>query len=465
MNDYQIPHDTALELHILGSMIYEPECIGEVVEIVKSLYFYHSDYKKLFEAIVDIWKNDPKDVSFAVLVPVMQKNNIALDNIMNAVTSIHTVADIQHNSQRLKDIAALREAVKAAQEVIGNAGIKDGQDIRLVIANAESKLSKITNDNIQTSTMKTVREVMMDFNEHFEKLYYNADASGITGLASGFKDLDKMTAGFQKADLIILAARPSVGKTALMLQIAKNMSAESDGEVVVFSLEMATLPLASRMLSSEANIDANKLRTGLIEIEEWERYTMGISSFSEKKLMIDEQSGLTVTEMKAKCRKIQRENGISAIFVDYLGLIKGDKSLSRYDLVSENTRELKNMAKEFNVPVICLCQLSRSVEQRQDKRPGLSDLRESGEIEQTADVVALLYRDDYYDKESEKKNIIEVIIAKQRNGATGTVELAFLKNYSKFASLDYGHGTEVTKHVPSAPTNRPNRNNTRNRNG
>lgn len=443
MTEYQIPHDTALELHILASMIYEPECIGDVVEIVKPRYFYHKSYEMFCESIFDMWKENSKNISAQSLAPALEKSGISLAEMIEAARSVATVADIRYTAQRLKDIAALRAAVKIGAELVSNGWMREGHDIREVIGAAESKLSKITDANIQTDTLRPIKDILMAYHENFEKLYNNPDTSGVTGMASGYPDLDQMTAGFQKSDLIILAARPSVGKTALSLEMAKNMSTDNKEAVAFFSLEMAAEPLAGRMLSSASRIDAHKLRTGLIDGEDWEKYTMGMGSLSENNLMIDEQSGMTVVEIKAKCRKIKRERGLSAIFIDYLGLIKGDKNMSRYDLVSDNTRELKNLAKEFNVPVICLCQLSRGVEQRQDKRPMMSDLRESGEIEQTADVIAFLYRDDYYDKESEKKNIIEVIISKQRNGKTGTVELAFLKNFNAFASLDYGQRTNV----------------------
>jgi replicative DNA helicase len=443
MIEYQIPHDTALELHILASMIYEPECIGDVVEIVKPRYFYHKSYEMFCESIFDMWKENSKNISAQALAPALEKSGISLTEMIDAARSVATVADIRYTAQRLKDIAALRAAVKVGAELVSNGWMREGDEIREAIGSAESKLSKITGANIQTGTLRSIKEILISYHENFEKLYNNPDTTGVTGMASGYPELDQMTAGFQNSDLIILAARPSVGKTALAMEMAKNMSTDSKESVAFFSLEMAAEPLAGRMLSSASRIDASKLRTGMIDESDWEKYAMGIGELSENNLMIDEQSGITVSEIKAKCRKIKRDRGLSAIFIDYLGLIKGDKNMSRYDLVSENTRELKNLAKEFNVPVICLCQLSRGVEQRQDKRPMMSDLRESGEIEQTADVIAFLYRDDYYDKESEKKNIIEVIISKQRNGKTGTVELAFLKNFNAFASLDRGQQVSV----------------------
>lgn len=451
MNEHQIPHDTTLEKHLIGAMLYDPICIVDVVDIVKPRFFYHNGYKNLYESIFALWKEDEKKVTFQGLAPAIEKSGIPVSDIVEAMRSIATVADIRHNAQRLKDIAALRAAVKVGQELVGNGYLKEGAEIREAISKAETTLSKITDANVQTETMRPIKDILMDHYEHTEKLFRNADASGITGLASGYKDLDNITSGFQKSDLIIIAARPSVGKTALALEIAVNIGLETQEAVAFFSLEMASRPLASRMVSSRALIDSQKLRSGLLVDDDWEKYTFGISELSVANLMIDEQPGMTVAEMKAKCRKLKREQGLACIFIDYLGLIKGDNS-NRYELVSENTRELKNLAREFNVPVICLCQLKRDVEARSDKRPMMSDLRESGEIEQSADVIAFLYRDDYYNAESEKKNIIEIIISKQRNGPVGTVELAFLKNYNKFMSLDRGHH-QVTTLPPKSNTN------------
>lgn len=283
-----------------------------------------------------------------------------------------------------------------------------------------------------------IKDVLMEVFDKVETLFNQKGST--TGVKSGFVDLDKMTSGFQRSDLIIVAARPSVGKTAFALNIAQNIGVREKETVAIFSLEMGAAQLVQRMICAEANVDAGRLRTGFLEPEDWEKLTMAIGSLSEANIYIDDSPSVTVADIRAKCRRLKKEKGLGMILIDYLQLIHGrGKGDNRQQEVSEISRTLKQIARELNVPVIALSQLSRGVEQRQDKRPMMSDLRESGSIEQDADIVAFLYRDDYYDKESEKKNIIEIIIAKQRNGPVGTVELAFLKNFNKFVNLDRSH--------------------------
>jgi replicative DNA helicase len=270
--------------------------------------------------------------------------------------------------------------------------------------------------------------------EQIESLHYNK--GGLKGLSTGFIDLDKMTSGFQKSDLIIVAARPSMGKTAFALNVAQNVALRTGETVAIFSLEMSSAQLVMRMIASEGNIDAQAFRTGNLNEEDWEKLTMSIGTLSEASIFIDDTPGITIFDIRAKLRRLQAEHGLGLVMIDYLQLISGRGIDSRQQEISEISRSLKLMAREFNVPIIALSQLSRAVEQRQDKRPMLSDLRESGSIEQDADMVAFLYRDDYYNEESEKKNIAEIIIGKQRNGPVGRVELLFLKNYNKFLSLE-----------------------------
>jgi replicative DNA helicase len=267
-----------------------------------------------------------------------------------------------------------------------------------------------------------------------ESLHYNK--TGIKGIPSGFVDLDRMTSGFQPSDLIIIAARPSMGKTAFALNVATNVALRAGKTVAIFSLEMSASQLVARMISSEGNIDAQAFRTGNLNEEDWQKVTMAISTLAEAPIFIDDTPGLTVYDIRAKLRRLQAEHGLGLVVIDYLQLISGTRGDNRQQEISEISRSLKLMAREFDCPIIALSQLSRAVEQRQDKRPMLSDLRESGSIEQDADLVAFLYRDDYYNEDSEKKNIAEVIIGKQRNGPVGKVELLFLKNYNKFLSLE-----------------------------
>lgn len=432
----QLPHDTALEASLIGSMIYDPECIAEIIEVVKPEYFYHSQYKALCKKIFDLWGEDEKQIDLVVLAPFLEKIELSISKMTEIVSSIASTASVRYSAERLRDLAALRAAVRVGQELQESSLLRDSDDIRKVITKAETQLSRITETTVEIDSLSTIEDALEEFDQEFEKIRNND--TGITGIASGFPDLDSLTAGFQKQDLIIIAGRPSMGKTAFALQIAQNISIENQEPTLFFSLEMAKRSLVRRMIANQAKIDLHRLNTGMIGREDYEKYQEAKRYLSQANLVIDDQSGLTVPEMKAKARRVQRERGLSCIIIDYLQFIQGERGMSRFDLVSENTRQLKNMAREFDVPVICLSQLSRAVEQREDKRPILSDLRESGEIEQTADLAMFMYRDEYYNQETEAKNIAEIIIGKQRNGPTGKVELAFFKEYNWFSSLERG---------------------------
>lgn len=274
----------------------------------------------------------------------------------------------------------------------------------------------------------------------------NPDNGGITGIPSGFTDLDAMTAGFQESDLIIVAARPSVGKTAFALNIAQNVAKNTNETVAIFSLEMSAEQLVKRMISAEGNIEASKMRTANLKTDDWEKASHAIGILGSSNIVIYDPSYITAQEILNQCRRLKKQEGLGMIVIDYLQLIAGSgkRGENRQQEVSEISRTLKRMARELEVPVIALSQLSRGVESRQDKRPMMSDLRESGSIEQDADIVAFLYRDDYYNADSEKKNLIEIIISKQRNGPVGMVELVFMKNFNKFVNYERGYATEVS---------------------
>lgn len=444
MNEYQIPHDSELEEYVIGCMLYDPACIADIADEIKPAYFYHAAHSKLCARILELWMEDEKQVDLVNLAPTLQKVNISVGRMADVISSIPTVANVAHYAERLRDLAALRSAVKVGRELMSAGELRDTDEIREAITTAEGKLSQIGESTVKIETMSTMKEALMAYNEDFEKTYYS-DTTGITGVKTGFPDLDRMTAGLQKTELIILAARPSVGKTALSLQIARNVSMEEEQPVAFFSLEMATKKLIPRLIASEAMIDLQKLNTGLIDENDMTKYMLAVGKLGTAQMIIDDDPSQTVQSIKAKSRRIQRQlGGLGLIVIDYLQLIQGARGLNRYELVSENTRQLKIMARELDVPVIALSQLSRGVEQRADKRPKMSDLRESGSIEQDADIVAFLHRDDYYDQESAKKNIAEIILAKQRNGPTGTVELAFLKSYNRFASLKQDQPEQVT---------------------
>ncbi|MDF2647401.1 MAG: dnaC, partial [Paenibacillus sp.] len=356
-----------------------------------------------------------------------------LSELANAVP---TAANIDYYAAIVEEKSMLRRLIRTATQIVSN-GYANEDDVGSMLSEAEAKILEISQRR-SSSGFVVIRDVLMEVFEKVEQLYSNK--GGSTGIPSGFIDLDKMTSGFQRSDLVILAARPSVGKTAFALNVAQNVGVRAKETVAIFSLEMGAAQLVQRMICAEANVDANRMRTGYLEGDDWEKLTMAIGALSEANIYIDDSPSITVADIRAKCRRLQQEKGLGMILIDYLQLIAGrGKGDNRQQEVSEISRTLKQIARELNVPVIALSQLSRGVEQRQDKRPMMSDLRESGSIEQDADIVAFLYRDDYYDKESEKKNIIEIIIAKQRNGPVGTVELAFLKQFNKFVNMDRSH--------------------------
>jgi len=351
--------------------------------------------------------------------------------------AVPTTANAAYYVERVQEMFLRRQAIDTALDLLRNAG--EEQDVKGFVAMAETAVSKLSDQTVPVREFIGIKDALMQVWEEAEQRYNVRDINrGITGIESGFTDLDKMTAGFQKNDLIIVAARPSVGKTAFALNIAQNVGVRAKETVAIFSLEMSAAQLVQRMICAEAQIDASRMRTGKFEGDDWERMAMAVGLLSEADIHIDDTPGITVNEIRAKCRRLKKDGKLGMIVIDYLQLIqgRGRSGANRQEEVSQISRTLKQIARELEVPVIALSQLSRGVEQRQDKRPMMSDLRESGAIEQDADIVAFLYHDDYYDKETEKKNIIEIIIAKQRNGPVGTVELVFMKNYNKFVNYE-----------------------------
>ncbi|KPC75517.1 hypothetical protein ADL26_07475 [Thermoactinomyces vulgaris] len=441
--EYALPYDEQLEKELVGSMLFEPECIVDAIETIKPEHFHHPICRKLCEEIFRLWNEEEGVVSVVSLTPFLEREQIPIE-VVNEMTDVRlpSTKTIQHYGERLKAIAALRRAVQLGRQLLSLQHLKDRNEIREALNQAELQLSNIATATARMETMKPFEEVLREVNERFEHHY--ANGVGITGLKTGFIELDDMTSGFQKKDLIIIAGRPSMGKSALALEIAQYLRNEEKKNGIFFNLEMDNVSMAYRMIANAGHLDLLKLRSGMVSEEEYVKYAETLGYLADGfgmeggkgKLWLDEQPGMTVAEMKAKARKIQREHGLDYLIIDYLGLIQGNRSyMNRVEEVSENSRLLKMMAKELDVPVIVLCQLSRAVEQRADKRPMLSDLRESGSIEQDADLVMFLYRDDYYHPNSDKANIAELIIAKHRNGPIGKVELLFLKNYNKFLSL------------------------------
>ncbi len=438
LSDRVQPQSIEAEQAVLGAVLIEGEALLVVMGRLSPEDFYRAAHQRIYEAMLRLnEENEPIDL--ITLTTDLQNHKLleevgGVGYLTELANAVPTASNVGYYAEILEEKAMLRRLIRAATQIVSS-GYASEEDVNQLISDAEQKILEISNR--RGDGFISIRDVLMDVFERVEFLFNHK--GGTTGIASGFPDLDKMTAGFQRNDLIIVAARPSVGKTAFALNIAQNVGVRSKESVAIFSLEMSASQLVQRMICAESNVDAGRMRTGFLEADDWEKLTMAIGSLSEAEIYIDDSPSITVADIRAKCRRLKKERGLGMILIDYLQLIHGRSGGgdNRQQEVSEISRTLKAIARELEVPVIALSQLSRGVEQRQDKRPMMSDLRESGSIEQDADIVAFLYRDDYYNPETEKKNIIEIIIAKQRNGPTGTVELVFLKNFNKFVSVDH----------------------------
>jgi len=438
LSDRVQPQSIEAEQAVLGAILIDGEALLVVMERLMPEDFYRAAHQRIYEAMLRL-NDENEPIDLITLTTDLQNHKLLeevggvgyLTELANAVPS---AANVGYYAEILDEKAMLRRLIRAATNIVSS-GYASEEDVNQLISDAEQKILEISNR--RGDGFIAIRDVLMEVFERVEFLFNNR--GGTSGIPSGFPDLDKMTSGFQRNDLIIVAARPSVGKTAFALNIAQNVGVRAKEAVAIFSLEMSAAQLVQRMICAEANVDAGRMRTGFLESDDWEKLTMAIGSLSEAEIYIDDSASITVADIRAKCRRLKKERGLGMIVIDYLQLIHGRSGGgdNRQQEVSEISRTLKAIARELEVPVIALSQLSRGVEQRQDKRPMMSDLRESGSIEQDADIVAFLYRDDYYNPETEKKNIIEIIISKQRNGPTGTVELVFLKNFNKFVSVDH----------------------------
>lgn len=434
-----LPNDQNLEGYVLGCLLYEPRCFEEVADIFSPELFYYPKHRAIAQVLARMCTEDPNSVTFETVAvePEIIKAGVKPSELTQYGTSIASTRSIRHAVEKLRLLYAKREAIKIAQGMMAVHDLHDAEEIRRALAQAESQIAAINETTTRQDTLSSAREAALSFMETFETLYQNRD-KGVTGIPSGFRDLDRITLGFQPKDLIIMAGRPGMGKTALMLSMALNM-ASAGKKVLIFSLEMSTDALMWRLVSNVTGIEMQKLRSGKVTPDEYVQVTNALAYISKLTLFIDEQSQPTTSDLRAKARKVKRESGLDVVFVDYLGFIRGEGE-SRVQEVSRNVWDLKAMAKDFGIPVICLAQLNRAVEQRQDKRPVLSDLRESGEIEQTADLVLFLYREDYYENNTDKQNVVEVHIAKHRNGPTGTVEL-----YADLSRFRFGDATKRTE--------------------
>ncbi|UHA75391.1 replicative DNA helicase [Paenibacillus sp. 481] len=435
------PQNMEAEQAVLGAILLQSEAMITAMERVQSVDFYNPAHQMIYEAMIELGEeNQPIDLVTltAKLQDKKQLEDIGgVSYLTKLANAVPTAANVDYYAEIIEEKSMMRRLINTATQIVSE-GYAGGEDVAGMLSDAERRILEISNRR-SSSGFIAIKDVLMEVYERVE--FLNTQKGGTTGIPSGFPDLDKMTAGFQRNDLIIVAARPSVGKTAFALNVAQNVGVRAKETVAIFSLEMSAAQLVQRMICAESNVDATRLRTGQLEDDDWEKLTMSIAALSEAEVYIDDTPGVTVADIRAKCRRLKKERGLGMILIDYLQLIhgRGKAGENRQQEVSEISRTLKQIARELEVPVIALSQLSRGVEQRQDKRPMMSDLRESGSIEQDADIVAFLYRDDYYNQDTEKKNIIEIIIAKQRNGPVGTVELVFLKNYNKFVSYERNH--------------------------
>ncbi len=433
------PHDIEAEQAIIGSMLTDKDAVISAIEVLKEDDFYREDNKAIYTAILNLYnKAEPIDIITvkAELESMGKFEQVGgLEYLADLPEKVPTTANAMKYIRIVEEKSTLRRLIKTANEII-DSGYDNTEDVETVMESAEKKIFDIMQDKNQKG-YSPIRDVLVESFTKLEELYNRKQH--ITGVPSGFSGLDYRTAGFHGSELILIAARPAMGKTAFALNIATNAAVRNNVPVAVFSLEMSKEQLVNRILCSEAMVDSNKVRTGKLEEDDWAKLAESIGPLSESKVYIDDTPGISITEIRAKCRKLKLEKDIGMVVIDYLQLIQGSGSRrngSREQEISEISRSLKILAKELNVPVIALSQLSRAAEQRPDHRPMLSDLRESGAIEQDADIVMFLYRDDYYNEDSEKKNIAEVIIAKHRGGSTGTVELLWLGSYTKFVDLE-----------------------------
>ncbi len=431
-----LPHSIEAEQSVIGCMMLSRDAITIATDILREEDFYSRQYGLVFQAIVEL--NDAgKSVDIVTLQNKLREKDAppevsSLEFVKELMLSIPTAAHIRDYAEIVAQKAVLRRLIRASEEIV-NVCYAGKDSLEAILEDTEKSIFNIVQRR-NTGDYVPIRQIVLNAMERIEKA--SKTKGNVTGVATGFLDLDYKTAGMQPADLILVAARPSMGKTALVLNIAQYVAFKSDLPLAVFSLEMSREQLVNRLFSLESRVDSQHIRTGNLSDREWEDLIDGAGIVGRSKLIIDDTPGISVPELRSKCRKFKLEHDIQMVIIDYLQLMSGSgRTDSRQQEVSEISRALKALARELSVPVIALSQLSRAVEQRPDHRPMLSDLRESGAIEQDADVVMFIYRDDYYNKDSEKKGIAEIIIAKQRNGPIGTVELAWLPDYTKFANI------------------------------
>lgn len=432
-----LPHSSEAEQSVIGSMIMDREAIVAASEIITGEDFYEKQYSILFENMVELF-NEGKPVDLVTLQDRLKEKDVppqlrSLEFIRDLVASVPTSANVKYYAQIVKDKAVLRRLIKVAEETANDCYL-DKEKLDIIMEKTEKQVFNIV-QNRSTKEFTDIKEAVLRSIDSIESAAKKQGS--VTGVATGFYDLDYKTAGFQPSDLILIAARPSVGKTAFVLNIAEYVAIKNNVPTVIFSLEMSQDQLVKRILSMNSRVNSQSIRTGSLSTDDWANLMESARIIGNSNLIIDDTSAISISELRSKCRKLKLEKNLGLVIIDYLQLMSGSKKAeSRQQEISEISRSLKSLAREINVPVVALSQLSRAVEQRPDKRPMLSDLRESGAIEQDADVVMFLYRDEYYNKDTEEPGVAEVIIGKQRNGPTGTVKLAYLSEFTKFANLE-----------------------------
>lgn len=435
-----MPNSLEAEQSVIGSMIMDKDAIVTAMEILNSEDFYHKQYGILFESMIELY-SDGQPVDLVTLQNKLKEKDVpqevsSLEFVGELVTAVPTSANVKYYANIVKDNSMKRKLIRVMEE-LENDCYAGKEPVENIMDKTEHDIFALLS-NRTSGEYVPIRQVVMNALERIEKA---AKQQGtVTGIPTGFIDLDYRTAGMQPSDLILVAARPSMGKTAFVLNVAQYVAFHENMCTAIFSLEMSKEQLVNRLFSLESRVDAQALRTGNLSDADWEKLVEGADIIGNSELIIDDTPGISVSELRSKCRKYKLEHDLKLIIIDYLQLMSGSggrASDSRQQEISEISRSLKALARELNVPVVALSQLSRAVEQRPDHRPMLSDLRESGAIEQDADVVMFIYRDDYYNKDTELKGISEIIIAKQRNGPIGTVNLAWLPEYTKFANLEH----------------------------
>ena len=433
-----MPHSTEAEQAVIGAMLMNKDAIMETSEILHGEDFYQTAYGILFDAMVEMFHSG-KPVDLITLQEHLKEKNappeiVSMEYVRDLLMNVDTSANVKYYAQIVQEKSTLRKLIKINEE-IANTCYMENRPLEEILETTEKKVFELVErGNVQEYV--PIKQVVLNALDVIEKA--SKTKGTVTGIPTGFIDLDYKLSGLQRSDLVLIAARPSMGKTAFVLNIAQHVAFRENLAVAIFSLEMSKEQLVNRLFSLESQVDAQSLRTGNMKDSDWEKLIEGAGVIGQSKLIIDDTPGISISELRSKCRKYKLEHGLDIIIIDYLQLMTGSvgkSSESRQQEVSDISRQLKGLARELNVPVVSLSQLSRAVESRPDKRPMLSDLRESGAIEQDADVVMFIYRDEYYNKDSEFKKQAEIIIAKQRNGPVGTVNLAWLGEYTKFANL------------------------------